>query len=89
MPTSVLEAMAFGLPIITRSVGSLLVFEIGKMGDMTESLSPQDFANAVVTYIKDTQLARTVSLYNYNYALSHFMASMVARNIERELTKMI
>lgn len=90
MPTSVLEAMAFGLPIFTRNLGGLPdFFENGKMGFITDSLSPQDFAEAIEPYIEDANLTKRVSLYNYKYANEHFMASAVCRNIEKELINII
>lgn len=45
MPTVVLEAMAFGLPVVTRAVGGLCdFFEDGKMGRITNSMNPMDYA---------------------------------------------
>ena len=45
MPTVVLEAMAFGLPILTRNVGGLVdFFKNDKMGFITDSLEPKDFS---------------------------------------------
>lgn len=83
MPTAVLEAMAFGLPIFTRNVGGLIdFFENDKMGYITDSLDPKDFASAIESYILDANQTKKVSDYNANYAKSHFMASYVAKNIE-------
>lgn len=85
MPTAVLEAMAFGLPVFTRYVGGLVdFFENGKMGYITDSMDPQDFANSMIPYIEDAELTRKVSIYNAEYARQHFMASQVAKNIEEQ-----
>jgi glycosyltransferase involved in cell wall biosynthesis len=83
MPTSALEAMAFGLPVLTRPVGGLVdFFENGKMGEMVESLEPVDFANSIEQYINNHELVKTISLYNYMYSKEHFMASKVAKKLE-------
>lgn len=90
MPTVILEAMAFGLPIFTRNVGGLVdFFEDGKMGYITDSLDPVDFTNAMIPYIEDKNLTRKVALYNAQYAKDHFMASSVAKQIESTIKKYI
>lgn len=90
MPTTVLEAMAFALPVFTRNLGGLPdFFENGKMGFITDSLSPQDFVNAIVPYMEDAKLTKRVSMYNYKYASEHFMASMVCKSIENKLMNII
>ena len=53
MPTVVLEAMIFGLPIFTRKVGGLIdFFENGKMGYISSSLDPAVFAEAMRILLK-------------------------------------
>ncbi len=89
MPTSVLEAMAFGLPVFTRYVGGLKdFFEDGKMGYITDSKRPEDFASAIERFIVDRGLSARVSEYNARYARQHFMASSVARRIEQSLERL-
>lgn len=84
MPTSVLEAMAYGLPVLTRPVGGIEdFFENGKMGFLTESLDPKVFADMLEKLITNKELALTMGEYNYNYAKSHFSSSIVFERIEK------
>lgn len=83
MPTSVLEAMAFGLPVITRPVGGLVdFFENGKMGYMLESLEAADFVKPVEELLSNPQMMSEIGRYNHEYAKKHFMASQVAKSLE-------
>lgn len=84
MPTSVLEAMAFGLPVITSSVGGLVdFFENGKMGRMIEKLDPELFANELDNLICHPEKVKATSRYNHDYARTHFFASEVAKIMEK------
>ena len=83
MPTSVLEAMAFGLPVISRPVGGLCdFFENGKMGQLIESLQPEDYANAIEFFMNNPDKIQEMSKFNNEYAKENFLASSVAKNIE-------
>ena len=83
MPTVVLEAMAFGIPVITRNVGGLVdFFEDGKMGRITDSLKPEEFVQMIEPFLTNKELTLRVSQYNHQYALKHFMASKVGMKME-------
>ena len=90
MPTSVLEAMAFGLPVVTRPVGGLVdFFENGKMGEMVDSFETEDFVPMVEKYLNDKELTKQVSAYNHEYAKKHFLASRVALRLEEIFSNVI
>ena len=78
MPISLLEAMAFGLPVITRPVGGIKdFFEDGMMGFMTPSGDSKAIEEILERILKDHALRSRVSIYNYNYAREHFAAPLV------------
>ena len=83
MPISVLEAMAFGLPIVTRPVGALKdFFEDGKHGFITESRSPEILASLLEKLISNKKLRHDISNYNFHYARTRFLASKVSKRLE-------
>lgn len=83
MPTTVLEAMAYGLPVVTRTVGGLRdFFEEGRMGYITESTEPADFAEILSRLVRDPVRRLAMGQYNRAYACERFTGSSVARRIE-------
>jgi len=83
MPNSVLESMAFGLPIITTMVGGLPdFFEEGKMGFFLTSREPDHIAEKIILLISNQNLMKMMSRYNYCYARDNFYAKKVARHFE-------
>jgi len=90
MPNAVLEAMAFGMPVVTRAVGGLKdFFENGKMGYLVETTNPEEIACGLKNLLDNEQNYYSISEYNYNYAQEHFMASKVAAklyNLYEQLT---
>jgi glycosyltransferase involved in cell wall biosynthesis len=82
LPTSVLEAMAFGMPVITRPVAGLAdIFQDGKMGFLCSGKTPAEIAAALEILIKDKKLLLQMSQFNYLFAKEHFMASVVAKRL--------
>jgi glycosyltransferase involved in cell wall biosynthesis len=83
MPTTVLEAMSMGLPVITTSVGGITdFFEGNKMGVLLDSTKPAHIAEKVQYLLNRPVLIKEISEYNYNYAKEHFYASKVAKRLE-------
>ena len=84
LPISVLEAMAFGLPIVTRPVGGLKELLVnGKHGFVTESKDPLVIADLIEKLIDQPQLAEGISRNVHKLAKETFTASSVAARFSR------
>jgi len=82
MPNAVLEAMAFGLPIITSPVGGLRdFFENNRMGLMTASRDPAVIADLLGRLVEDSSLREAMGKFNRRYATERFAAPVVASKL--------
>lgn len=90
MPTSVLEAMCFGIPVVTRPVGGLVdFFKDGQMGKMVDSFDAVDFIQPIEEFLNDTERTKQIMDFNHEYGTSHFLASEVAKRIELIIRELI
>jgi glycosyltransferase involved in cell wall biosynthesis len=82
LPVSILEAMAFGIPIITSPVGGISdIFTDGVNGLYLSSLCKNDLSKLIVLLAKDKTKLIQISTENYIYAHSRFTASIVSKRI--------
>ena len=83
MPNSVVEAMAFGLPIVTTRVGGIAdFFRDGVHGYAVAGAHPADIAMALRKLLDDDALYRSVAQNNHAFARDRFLASSAAARIE-------
>ncbi len=81
MPNSVLEALAFGMPVITCSVGGLAdIFHDGTMGAFVPPQDPIAIADKIEKFILDREKMAATARYNFQYA-KRFLAPNVADNL--------
>jgi len=83
MPHSVLEAMGFGLPVITRPIaGTKDFFQNRKMGFITESKDPEVFAELIGELIDNDKLCYEISSFNYDFIEENYSSSKVVERLE-------
>jgi len=90
MPISLLEAMAFGLPVITSSVGGIPDFFVqSHMGYITLDITPVMLSDLMESLLINPQKCEEISRFNYNYAKDHFYAHVVAQRVMRQYKNLI
>lgn len=83
MPTTVLEAMAFGLPLLVTPVGGLKdIIKEGFNGYFIPIDNSIVLAEAIIRLINNKDLMYNMSLYNYDDAQKYY-ASNVVKRIEK------
>jgi glycosyltransferase involved in cell wall biosynthesis len=86
LPTSVLEAMSFGKPVITTPVGGLKsFFQDGAMGYFVQPKDADDLEMKLRTLLKDQGLRQKIGEFNFDYAHQHIMSDKVAKKMFEEI----
>ena len=79
MPNSIMEAMGFGMPVITCPAGGLAdFFEDDAMGVLIQHNSSEAISNAIEKLTRDVDNMAQIAHYNHDYARERFLASKAA-----------
>lgn len=82
LPGTILEAMAFGLPVISRPVAGISDWiKNNQNGFLTDSKSPEDFVELVEKLLFNPFLYNTVSQNNIDTANKYFSPQIVTEKI--------
>jgi len=82
LPISVLEAMAFALPIITTAVGGLKSFFIDEtMGYFVKAQDSHDLKQKLEIALANKEKLFAQGQFNFHYAQKHLYASMMAERL--------
>lgn len=83
LPNSMIEAMAFGLAIITRPVGGIVDnFTDSENGHYAHSLDKRYLSSLLERTILDRRTMAQISINNHNLAKERFVASQVAKRLD-------
>jgi len=90
LPNAIIEAMAFGMTIITRPVGGIPdIFIEGENGFYADSLDKDYLSNLLKNIITDREAMCKIAKNNYYLAQKQFLASIVAKRIENIYKKVV
>lgn len=90
LPITVLEAMAFGMPILTTKVGGLKEFiEEGKMGFFVNVKNIKDLEEKFKFFINNKNKIIEMGQYNHSYAKQNLLNIVVAKRIKKYFDKII
>jgi glycosyltransferase involved in cell wall biosynthesis len=86
MPTSLLEALCFGLPIVCSNVGAIPeFFEEENMGYMIENINNSNsYVEKIMTLLDDNILINKISNYNSKIGFKKYLASKNVLKIEQD-----
>jgi len=88
MPTSILEAMAFGLPVITTPNGGIKDFFVdNRMGYYINFKDGDSLVEKMMQLLENPELILEISKFNKNFAYNNFLASKVALDLEEIINK--
>lgn len=87
IPVSLMEAMAYGIPVISTNTGGIPELMSGGAGIIVEQRSPDQLAQAIIRIMKDTNFTRELSERGYQRVQSEFNIDKNVENLLEAIQK--